>query len=452
MEVDKLKSATKEIKEKLYYEGLAAYTYATIQVPGLFDGLTCTIDLEPDDFTAKDNSYTVNGGFDFPIGNVISKGIKLSISKASLLTGSYDWNKAVITLKTALFPDGTGNPSTVVKYTEGKFYANDVKINPSNIQITAYDAVSVLDTPYYINNANPNTHVKIYDTLWDYFVHLCDDVYREKLGEEEVSGIHWYSGSFGDIINSGFSLDAIETDADANTTLRDIFGYIAMLAGGNIVLDGNQKIKIIKYSLDRNKYICGLTFDKIVSMVYFGDEFGTGSGETISDNGIDFSSLNSFPILDKYVSPPTLEYNDMLYSKVTITYPRPNTKNGSATGYISDYESNPDYNPLSLYNPLCQKTNDSDTTVVNAAKNIHSVIPHGTWGDPSYINRTAIKPFSGSFMCNPLLEFMDSVIVIDINGEAYLSFVGEHTMNYLGASDISNHTPSVGRNQHNFTR
>ena len=98
--------------------------------------------------------------------------------------------------------------------------------------------------------------------------------------------------------------------------------------------------------------------------------------------------------------------------------------------------SDSEYNPLKLYNPLCQDFSDSVTAQRNVVRAIYNEFSH--------IN---IKPFSGSFLNNPLIEFMDNLIIIDINGIAYNSFVGEHTMNYLGSSDIANYTPTVSQNK-----
>ena len=430
-----MKTISADVRNKLYYDGLAVYSKALLYVKHKTMDITNMFSLAPNDFTIESNSVIINGGYNFPIGNAISKSIKISLLNKATLFDDYDLDTAVIHLKSILYPDGLNG--TPVELSEGIFYADDVEILTHSIVITAYDGIGFLDSDCVVSNANPSTHQKIYDTLWDYFVHLCDDIYPSMRGLPEATGSnHYYAAHLENekaMYQLTFTLDAIETRNNDDTTLRDILGYVAMISCGNIIMDGDGKIDIVRYSLVNTQYYNGMSFaDTVNYIIEGGDLDGTSTGFTDDINGYTLGDENVY-VLDNYQAPPTIEYKDIRYNKVTIAYPRPNLSDGKAS-----YSSGTVRDELSLYNPLCQKSDDNNYYVRGIAENIVNRL--------GAIGKT-IKPFTGSFPCNPLLEFADNVIVCDINGTAYNSFVGEHTMNYLGTSEISNHTPFINKDK-----
>lgn len=430
-----MKYADGNIKQKIY-DGIPVYTKCSITVNHKDTGAAQTFNLEPTDFTVQDNSYTENGGFDLPIGKVISKSIKLSIDNTGDRFDGYDLTTGVIALKSLIYPDGL--QATPIAFDEGIFYVSTVDIINYTVKLTAYDRISVLDTPYGISNYNPSTRKPIYSTLWDYFVHLCDDVYRELIGKPvPTGGTHWYSNNLANhFLNSDMPLDGIVGEGNPSTTLRDIFGYIAQLAGGVVVLDSLEKIDIKSPKLIYDTYINGMTFSDTVIDIYDGGEFDSGTlGYTVYYT-LEFPATVNYALLDKFTSPPIVEYTDVKYTKVTISYPMMDSKQNGSASYGSS-----DYNVLNLVNPLCQRSDDNNARIREVAQNILI---------QTAFSITTMKPFSGTYTNNPLLEIMDSVIVVDSNGIAYNSFVGEHTMNYLGASEIANHTPTVGQNKRTY--
>lgn len=427
-----MKETTAEIRQKIY-DGIPVYTKCTIMVNHKETGTVKTFKLEPTDFTVQDNSYTVNGGYDIPIGKVVSKSIKLSIDNTGDRFYGYDLNTGIIGLQSVVYPNGIGQ--TARAFNEGVFYVDNVDIVNYTIKLTAYDRISVLDTPFIIRTAT-STHTALYPTIWDYFVHLCDDVYRELIGEPETAGVHWYSSelSSNHFLNSDMPLAAIEGASKATMTLREVFGYIAQIAGGVVVLDSMEKINIKSLQLSSVIYINGLTFSDTVTETYDGGILGEVHSWT-SYSALAFTSTPNTALLDRYVTPPVVEYTDVEYTKVTISYPIPNNEKGGSASVGSS-----DYNVLKLNNPLCQRSNDNNADIVVVANKIRNRIG----------NTRTIKPFSGTFTNNPLIELLDNVIIVDSNGIAHNSFVGEHTMNYLGSSEISNRTPTVGQNKRTY--
>ena len=169
----------------------------------------------------------------------------------------------------------------------------------------------------------------------------------------------------------------------------------------------------------------GGEFDEVVTSYTDGGLF---------NDCFDYSNNNDYIVLDKYQAAPSIEYNDIQYTGVRIKYPIPSSEAGGSAQWVPSS----DENIIELENPLAQDTTDGSTKVRQAAHRIFSAI------------QQPIRPFNGSFMNNPLIEFMDRVIVVDVDGTAYNSFVGEHTLNYLGMSNIANRTPTREENNRKY--
>lgn len=392
-----------------------------------------TITLTPEQFRVSGNSYTTTGGNNFPIGKVLSKSITLRVSNLYNQWDAYDWRTATIILYSVIRNfSSTGDE----RINEGKFYSASVRYVQSAIEITAYDMLAQTDYGFVIRNVEPSTGAKIYDTIWDYFVYLCDTVIATKMGIQLDSNQHLYSLRLTTerFPNSDFLLDAIQPDSRSKTTLRDALGYIAQIAGGNALMKTVNYypyyvIDIVPYSvLGKTDFYNAGEFDEDVTDIYDAGEFG----EEVTDayNSAFFSSMN-YVLLDRYLTPPEIEYSDTTFTGVQLTYPVRSSDDGTAV-----YKTTDD-NVMELYNPLCQvasNTATEQTRLRNTAFNIAARFCFKPF-----------RPFEGSFLCNPLIEFGDNVVLIDAHGRAFQSFVSEHTLNYLGTSEISNNTKSDNR-------
>lgn len=448
-----MKEVTDSLRKQIENGEVTAYTNAWIIWTDTYGNTDRSIYLSPDDFTVDGNSYTVNGGYTFPIGNVISKQIKLSIHNQIdkfYRDDLYDLyaNNAHIELYTAYYLNG--KDQTPYRINEGRFYISDVKKDTYKITITAYDYANVMDTPYQIVTDPTSSGTSLYDTLWDYFVFLCDKVLAPKMGITSSDNPHFYATHLDTdrFENSTMVMPAIVGGSKVNTTLRDIFGYIAQLAGGNIVVSSEvysninrvRRIDIVPYSFSGGGFTNGMEFNyDNLSTIDCGEYGETIPASSYKDGGlfndsVDYSNNNDYIVLDKYQTPPTIEYSDIKFTGVKINYPIPSNQKGGSAQW-APYNTD---NILDLTNPLAQDTVDNSSKVRSVAHRIYSLIQH------------PIKPFNGSFQNNPLVEFMDRVVVVDIDGTAYNSFVGEHTLNYLGMSNIANRTPTREENNRKY--
>lgn len=443
-----MKEVTDSLRKRIENGEVTAYTNAWVFYP-VTGGTPRSIYLSPNDFTVDVNSYTVNGGYNFPIGNVVSKQIKLSVHNQidKFYEEQYDLYKkgTYIELYTAYYLNG--KDQTPTRINEGTFYISDVKKTAYSITITAYDYVSIMDTPFQIVTAVAPSYEPMYATLWDYFVYLCDEVLAPKLGIT-AENPHFYATHLDTdrFPNSTMALGAIVAGSKITTTLRDVFGYIAQLAGGNIVITGEsysvgnrvKRLDVVPYKLSAVDFTNAMEFGYDNLPTTDGGEFDEVV-TSYTDGGLfndcfDYSNNNDYIVLDKYQAAPSIEYNDIQYTGVRIKYPIPNSEAGGSAQWVPSSEEN----ILELENPLAQDTTDGSTKVRQAAHRIFSAI------------QQPIRPFNGSFINNPLIEFMDRVIVVDVDGTAYNSFVGEHTLNYLGMSNIANRTPTREENNRKY--
>lgn len=424
--------------------GSPVYTYANVTFYNNDGTSAGSVVLTPEDFRVNGNNYTQSGGSTFPLGVVLSKSVTLTINNLYNQWEGYDWNNTRINLESVVYPDGIDGRRLFVD--EGMFYTYEVRYIQQAIEVVAYDFVETMDSKFLIRNTDGQGQI-IYPTLWDYFVYLCDVELADRLGIDLSSfpvECHMYSKRIKQerFTNSDFVLSTIVPDNRANTTLRDAFKYVAQLAGGNIVViynpdpASNYKIDIIPYELEHTEteLITGMTFGDTVNTVYDGGEFGETVTDTLTgDNISDFNYI----LLDKYITPPTMGYNDIVYTGVSITYPVVGQTDKNTTEYGTKD------NMIEIDNVLCTLENNPSAAdiarVTACAENIYNMICN-----------KPIRPFTGVFSNNPIYEFMDNAIVIDSFGAAYNSFITEHTMNYLNGSDIKNSTPTPQKNRRVF--
>lgn len=193
----------------------------------------------------------------------------------------------------------------------------------------------------------------------------------------QQSGLQYASLTF---YNYDFQISTIPT----GLTCRQVIGYIALIACGNAVIDANNCVDILTY--------------------YF---------QPVEDYPDDWV----YPVFKNWVSPPNLYAND-----ITITGVK--TVVTSATGEETTYIQGTDDYAVSFTNPLI--TGHEQEVV----EDIWSTIA----GIPFF-------PFSGSHTGYPMVEFMDSCIVIDIKGGIHYSFVTQFEFTFLGTTQISNTLP-----------
>lgn len=427
-------------RRRLLDEGIKVYSRAVVTFLNSSGTVVTTITLTPDKFRVSGNNYSETGGSAFPIGMALSKSVVLTVSNQYNEWAGYDWSNTEINLFSVIYPDGI-NQSYERLTREGMFYTSKVRYVQNAIEITAYDMISLSNNKFVITNA-PAGQI-LYATPWDYFVYLCDTELADKLGVTLLPTQHLYASHLDTdrFLNSDFQMDDI-APGNAKTTLREAFGYIAQLAGGNIVArwDGThqrQVIDIVPYSLDHTEYTLysGMIFGDTVNTTFDGGVFGETISTTLVGGEVED---NDYVLLNQFTTAPSMEYSDVMLTGITMTYPVPSNDDRQATTKSTDV------NVLELENPLLQVSptdSTGDARVKACVDNLYNAICEKPF-----------RPFDGSFRNNPLIEVMDNVIVTDGWGEAHNSFITEHTYNYLGTSEVSNKVPTTSQSNNTFYR
>lgn len=404
-----------------------------------------TLSLNPNKFRISDNDFTQSGGDNFPIGLALGKTITINIENTDESYSGCDWYTAEIKLYTRLlFPNGN-----YYDILEGVFYVDDVEDNIQFLTITASDFISKTEIPAQIYTEEGGA--PRFSTPAGYFEFICAEISNKIYGDgREIYASHLEVDGNIVFTNSDITLSQFtKQDKNTDVTYRDVLGYIAQIACGNIVItyeNGEPKIDILEYDfsfLDTTDYssiISGRRFVNQVNDIINCGTFGDGLTDTIICGT--FSDTN-YILLDKFIVTPKIEFSDINYTGVLLKYPVVNQneylKIHAPAGVPTTSNELELFNPVLTYNPnasTAQAASSSLRTVVNTLY--------------SRLCNKYIRPFSGTYLTNHLLEFGDNVILMNRNGDLYKSFVSEHTYTYLKSSEISNNTPTVARNNKKY--
>lgn len=367
------------------------YCYADVV---LSDGTVLTLDSESD-FCIDGNSYEESGGSGFPLGVALSKSINIGILNTDDRFSAYDFYMAKITLYTeADLSDGTKE-----RVKEGTFTVTEPTAIGEIIDIVAYDDMYKSDKEYTPTITFPNTALR---TLQDVCTR-CDMI----LGMAEFE-------------NSDYQIDSIPE----NLTCRQVIGYIAMIALGNAMFDVNNRliIKTYDFSLfETVPIVSGGTLSDDIQDSYSGGTFG----ETVENyiSGGEFGTPSDFHILSEFSTDPDICTDDAVITGIRMD--------------VEDEEGNTDY---ILYGTRDYALNIDNDLVTGKEQEFTKMVGDKLIG-------TIIRPFSGTFLPDPTIEFMDCVYVIDRKDNIYQSFICNHSFEYLGNSTFSNQMESPLKNE-----
>lgn len=370
------------------------YAYAKFV---LADGEELTL-TSHDDFFVDGNSFTESGGSGFPFGSAVCKTININIDNHDDRYSTYDFYKAKITLYTEIeFDDGITE-----RIQEGVFTVIDSVTPGDLIEFTAYDDMYKSDISFTSNLIYPTTCMLLLQEICS----TCD--------------ISLGSASFK---NSNFEIKK----APSGSTARDLIGYIAQISGGNAVISPTKTLMIKSYNLsDYNSagiILGGKITDNLNNII---------SGGELSDNIEDSINSDNYTIganchvLDSFSTDPEIGTDDITITGIVAE----KSENNETVKYLYGTE---DY-ALKISNPLIEGNEGQAVALIGI-----SIVGY------------TVRSFSGSFAPNPLIEFMDTAIIVDRKGNSYQSVIGEHTFNYLGASDVGNSIKSPERNRASYS-
>lgn len=365
---------------KLMQSNTAFQEHVTIT---LADSTVLTIPQS--DLIIQNNGITSGAGANaFPIGQASARTIRLEIANFDDKYSKYDFYGARIGL--------------VVKYplsqgTENFNYGYYTVITPetrgTTIKITAVDDMYKADKPYTTNINFPTTLLAIYNDA-------C-----------QTLGLTVQTASFA---NSSFVVDK----KPENVSFRQVLGGIAMFAGGNIYINREGRVEIKAY--DSTQIDAWLHYDGGVfkpwetAGVLNGGSFNPWNTGDVADGDTFANMLNGIHVLYAWISPPNVDTDDIIITGIRA-------ETGADTSVLEGQEGY----VLNVENPLIEGKEAAALELI---------------GD--IVIGLKFRQFSGDYIGDPTIEFMDPCIVVDRKGNTYGSFVTDTDYSFRGKTSISN--------------
>ena len=369
------------------------YAYASVL---LSTGETVVMTSEQD-FTLTGNGYSEDGGTGFPLGMALSRSITLNIDNTSIIDSLKDISsdnildhKSEDILATRKSAKTDYYQARITLYTEADLPDGTTERIREGI-FTVIDAVT------------PGEILKItaYDDMYKAdtpFTSLLSYPASAQALLNEVCtqcGITLGSATFR---NNNFQIQ----QAPEALTGRQIIGYIAQIAGGNAVIDSNARLIIKTYDLS------GFDQEEEVSA----DEIETSSG---------------IHIISQYTEDPDIGTDDVTITGVTVEIEHEDTDETEV------YTAGTAAYAMSVDNPLISGKEKEAVDLIS-----------------DVVIGITLRPFSGKFMPDPTIEFMDLAYLVDKNDNQYKTFITTHDFEYLSNSTLSNGTESPERHNGSY--
>lgn len=354
------------------------------------------LELTEKDFTISNNSVTdaseTNG---IPLGVALCRSIQIELMNDDDRFSSYDFFGARIRLYLTFQLS-----KTVEKIEYGTFTVLTPETYGETVIITALDDMYKADRDYSTKLVFPATIKAI-------LVDACNTL-----------DISLGTTSF---LNDSF----IVQSAPADITFRQLFGYIAMIAGGNARIDVTGRLRIITYDFDRLSQITSVIDGGIYSpwnnpTDLDGGSFSPWNVGDVADGGT-FADANSYHALSNW-SNLKVDTDDVVITGVQTTYTdkanEEHTEIYGTEGYT-----------LNIENPLIAGQEEYALGLIG-----------------NVMVGIRFRQFSGDLVANPTIEFMDVALISDRKGNMYASFITDIDFKFFGFTTLKNSAEPTLRN------
>ena len=354
------------------------------------------LELKEKDFTISNNSVTdaseTNG---IPLGVALCRSIQIELMNDDDRFSSYDFFGARIRLYLTFQLS-----KTVEKIEYGTFTVLTPETYGETVIITALDDMYKADRDY-------STKLLFPATIKAILVDACNTL-----------DISLGTTSF---LNDSF----IVQSAPADITFRQLFGYIAMIAGGNARIDVTGRLRIITYDFDRLSQITSVIDGGIYSpwnnpTDLDGGSFSPWNVGDVADGGT-FADANSYHTLSNW-SNLKVDTDDVVITGVQTTYTdkanEEHTEIYGTEGYT-----------LNIENPLIAGQEEYALGLIG-----------------NVMVGIRFRQFSGDLVANPTIEFMDVALISDRKGNMYASFITDIDFKFFGFTTLKNSAEPTLRN------
>ena len=351
------------------------------------------LNLREKDFTLKNNSVSEEAGVSgLPLGVAVCRRIQIELMNDREQYSDYDFYGARIHLYLTYQLS-----RSVEKIDYGFYTVTTPETYGATVIITAFDDMYKAD--------------RLYDT---------NLIYPASLGEILADACLKCGINQGDVSFTNHDYIVNEKPNPEDATYRSIIGNIAMFAGGNARIDMEGYLRIKEYTFNHGGGIVssldGGNFEYNLGDVADGGNFTDYSSGDSYDGG--WFTERSYVVLNSWKN-LKIETDDVI---ITGVRDKESKTQVGQDGYV-----------IEVNNPLMAGD------VANAIRLV---------GDLIIGART--RPFSGDCVANPIVEFMDDVILHDRKGNTYLSVVTDVNFNFLGYTTLKNSSTSALRNQSEY--
>lgn len=353
------------------------------------------LSLEEKDFTIANNSVTDSAGTNgIPLGVSICRNIQIELMNDDDRFSSYDFFGAIIRLYLTFQLS-----ETIERIEYGTFTVLTPETYGTTVIITALDDMYKADKDY-------NTTLTFPTTIGDMLFDACTTI-----------GLSQGTTTF---LNDDF----VVNEKPKDITYRQLFGYIAMIAGGNARIDTTGKLKIVSYDFEAlariKNIISGGSFYPWNNPTNFdGGDFTYNTGDIL--DGGNFTDDADYHVLSNWKD-LKIDTDDIVITGVKTEYESEDNERLYAMygeeGYV-----------LSINNPLITGKEQE------AIELIGNVMVGGNF-----------RQFSGDLISNPTCEFMDAVAIVDRKNNVYASFLTDINFQFFGFTTLKNSATPTLRN------
>lgn len=354
------------------------------------------LNLTEKDFTVSNNGVTdASETSGIPLGVAVCRSIQIELMNDDDRFSKYDFFGAIIRLYLTFQLS-----ETVEKIEYGTFTVLTPETYGTTVIITALDDMYKADRDYSTNITYPAS-------LQTILVDACNTL-----------DISLGSTSFH---NSDFVVNEKPTDI----TFRQLFGYIAMIAGGNARIDTTGRMRILSYDFEKLERVSQVIDGGIYSpwnnpIDLDGGSFSPWNLGDVADGGT-FTDRNEYHSLSNW-SNLKVDTDDVVITGVQTTYTDAENQEHTVMYGVEGYV-------LAVENPLIVGQEEFAVGLIG------NVMVGGRF-----------RQFIGDLVSNPTIEFMDIAVIADRKGNMYASFMTDITFQFFGFTTLKNSAEPALRN------
>ena len=354
------------------------------------------LELAEKDFTVSNNGVTdASETSGIPLGVAVCRSIQIELMNDDDRFSKYDFFGAIIRLYLTFQLS-----ETVEKIEYGTFTVLTPETYGTTVIITALDDMYKADRDYSTNITYPAS-------LQTILVDACNTL-----------DISLGSTSFH---NSDFVVNEKPTDI----TFRQLFGYIAMIAGGNARIDTTGRMRILSYDFEKLERVSQVIDGGIYSpwnnpIDLDGGSFSPWNLGDVADGGT-FIDRNEYHSLSNW-SNLKVDTDDVVITGVQTTYTDAENEEHTVMYGVEGYV-------LAVENPLIVGQEEFAVGLIG------NVMVGGRF-----------RQFIGDLVSNPTIEFMDIAVIADRKGNMYASFMTDITFQFFGFTTLKNSAEPALRN------